>query len=576
MFLEKLTVYSHKRSRIIREIEFKTKGLNLIVDNTPLSINSKIDETGNSQTGNNVGKTTFLRCIDFCLGSDGGDIYKGNNKQNQGKLVHDFLVNQEVVFELSCYSVDGVSTSIRRSFIQELDLFIDDTKYPKLDYFKEALNSLFFNIKSQDKVSSFRNMIKKFVRIDHQSQSDEFKVIVSGMSHNIEAIFLYLFGFPDIDLLSKMVSFKSELKDVQKKLKVFRGQFNIASLKASIVQLEKNIENSEYSVKNFDLPASYDELQSEYRKIKEITTTLSSKLGSINTKLMLSENNLADLKESESKIDPKAVEMLYKDAARIIPDIQKTFEEVLDFHNKMVKNKIQLVEIHIERLKSEKDNIQSILNEHLKEQNRILKLINENGGFDDLLVIREKLNGFQKELGVMKGKVEVVESLIKREKDLKKNIEEAQNLSSDYFAQMVKNIQNSFNEYFSKYTNSLYNTDTYVYYDEQNSKFQIDHLGESPSDGYQKARIIVFDLAFLGYFNDLSLYFPRFTIQDKVELIHVNQLKTIFEICSNINGQLIIPVLRERIAVLGDEFIDNHKILELSQDHKFFDIENFD
>ena len=50
---------------LIRRIDFH-QGLNLIVDEV---------STDNEETGNNVGKTTVLRLIDFCFGMEGNKIY---------------------------------------------------------------------------------------------------------------------------------------------------------------------------------------------------------------------------------------------------------------------------------------------------------------------------------------------------------------------------------------------------------------------------------------------------------------------------------------------------------------------
>ena len=47
--------------QVLRKITFKA-GLNLILDKPTVS--------GKQSSGNNVGKTTVLRLIDFCLGSD--------------------------------------------------------------------------------------------------------------------------------------------------------------------------------------------------------------------------------------------------------------------------------------------------------------------------------------------------------------------------------------------------------------------------------------------------------------------------------------------------------------------------
>ena len=64
MFLKSLTISSGLD--IIREINFRL-GINLIVDETP--------NTQGKETGNNVGKTTVLMLIDFCLGANINHIY---------------------------------------------------------------------------------------------------------------------------------------------------------------------------------------------------------------------------------------------------------------------------------------------------------------------------------------------------------------------------------------------------------------------------------------------------------------------------------------------------------------------
>lgn len=66
-----------EKGDIVREIIFR-KGANLIIDNT--------NTFDNSETGNNVGKTTVLRPIDFCLGGKKEKIYqdqefKGRNEK---------------------------------------------------------------------------------------------------------------------------------------------------------------------------------------------------------------------------------------------------------------------------------------------------------------------------------------------------------------------------------------------------------------------------------------------------------------------------------------------------------------
>lgn len=80
MFLKSLLISTP--TKVIREINFH-KGLNLIVDETP---------SGDTLTGNNVGKTTVLRLIDFCLGKDGSVVYKDpENSREIDPMVKSFL-----------------------------------------------------------------------------------------------------------------------------------------------------------------------------------------------------------------------------------------------------------------------------------------------------------------------------------------------------------------------------------------------------------------------------------------------------------------------------------------------------
>ncbi|MET3941986.1 uncharacterized protein YydD (DUF2326 family) [Paenibacillus sp. PvP094] len=71
MYLKELIISSY--SEIIRKIEFHL-GANLIVDET----------IGKSdlETGNNVGKTTVLALIDYCLGGGWGtNLHRSRNEK---------------------------------------------------------------------------------------------------------------------------------------------------------------------------------------------------------------------------------------------------------------------------------------------------------------------------------------------------------------------------------------------------------------------------------------------------------------------------------------------------------------
>lgn len=86
MYLKKLTIKTP--TNVIREMDFKA-GLNLIIDNT--------DDVSSKSTGNNVGKTTVLKLIDFCLGADANIIYTDTeNNKDIYQEVKDYLMEKRV------------------------------------------------------------------------------------------------------------------------------------------------------------------------------------------------------------------------------------------------------------------------------------------------------------------------------------------------------------------------------------------------------------------------------------------------------------------------------------------------
>lgn len=91
MFIKKLVIASP--TKVIRDIEFRS-GLNLIIDNTPVE--------DSKSTGNNVGKTTVLKLIDFCLGANANIIYTDTeNKKETYDIVKDFLADEAILITLT-------------------------------------------------------------------------------------------------------------------------------------------------------------------------------------------------------------------------------------------------------------------------------------------------------------------------------------------------------------------------------------------------------------------------------------------------------------------------------------------
>ena len=134
-----------------------------------------------------------------------------------------------------------------------------------------------------------------------------------------------------------------------------------------------------------------------------------------------------------------------------------------------------------------------------------------------------------------------------------------------------------FNNYFSEYCEKLYGEKYLLAYNinwksEKKFPVEIGSFGGNVGTGKKKAVISAFDLAYLKYAEIKRIPSPQFVIHDKLENTHINQLKSIFEICQTISGQYIVPILRERIDKIESKYIETAKVLELSSKDKFFKV----
>ena len=170
MFLKSLKI--ENSLGIIREIEFH-KGLNLIVDET-VEKNKKV-------TGNNVGKTTVLRLVDFCLGSSGKNIYQDSEfKEQENSTIKDFLINTKVLVILTI--VDDLEfpsalITIKKNFlkygnkIQEIngEAIINDKE------FDLKLKELMFDTSVEK--PTFKQIVSKNIRDEKNKLANIVKVL---------------------------------------------------------------------------------------------------------------------------------------------------------------------------------------------------------------------------------------------------------------------------------------------------------------------------------------------------------------------------------------------------------------
>lgn len=397
MFIKQLTIKKNQDS-IIRTIPFHI-GMNLIVDETV-----NFDE---KETGNNVGKTTTLRLIDYCLGGSAKDVYTDpENHKQEYKLVKDYLIENNVSIELvlqeDLQNNNSKRIVIERNFlsrnkkIQKINgLNLDDSS------FDQKLTNLIVP-DHYGKKPSFRQLISHNIRHKDVSINNTLKNVSHYTSDiEYEALYLFLLGceFKDSETKRELrykinleEKFKSKLEENQTK----------SGYETALSFLISEIDELEFKKRNLVVNPNFED---DFKKLNEVEfkiNTTSSNLSELELKRSLIIEARDELANKKANFNLSEIKKIYEQASKHIDNIQKSFEELCEFHNKMIENKVSFISQELPEIESEIERNKIELSGLLQKEKKLTKLIVKSDSFDVLEDVLEKINEKYQRKGSMK------------------------------------------------------------------------------------------------------------------------------------------------------------------------------
>ena len=559
MFLKRLTVL--KGSETIRDITFK-KGLNLVVDETSRK---------NTDSGNDVGKTTFLRVVDYCLGSDGKSIYTDQESKRPNQKILDFL-HSNVTFKLSL-GVEQKDHLIERKF----------GDYSKIDG-QELSGRDFLNVIGRNFLHlngakpSSREVFKKFLRIESNQMNNTLRFLHPNTTDEVyESVYLYLFGFTDFNLLERKISSIRKKKKIETQLTAMKSHSPDA-LRQMLIVINDDISNLTEKVNNFEIQ---DSLSDEVQRLDDIQASIrkvSLELSKAKVKVRLHSETLENLEKTSANIDIGKIEALYKQANAFVPNLQKSFKDLVSYHNSMIDNKISFVKKSLRAASKNAEEQEEKLGSLTSQESIILSELAKTGALSDLQKIQNELNELYEQKGQKEGVLETIDDLNLEKEEIEKSLSEITEKLEEFSEELDKRL-GQFNIIFSDYSNSLYGEKYVLSADQVKKKhtdvyqFKIDNVKGNVGAGKKKAQVSAFDLAYLKFLENMRAQSVRFTLHDRLEDVHSNQLRTLFNISEDIDGQYIVAVLKDKVRELDTNFLDRCTILSLSQTDRFFKLD---
>ncbi len=563
MFLKSLTIQND--NAIIREINFH-KGLNFIVDET-------IDYQ--QQTGNNVGKTTVLRLVDYCFGSDGKNIYKDTEFRKQpNTTIENFLKENNIIITIvltenltgeKCREIE-----IKRNFQQRKKKIqeINGKSIAEKD-FDNILKQLIFDTEV-DK-PTFRQIISKNIRDEKNKMVNILKVLNSFTKfEEYEALYLFWLGleFSNLGEKQQLIDKKKAEERLQKHL---LKTSNLPLIEQVLVVINSKIEELDSKKNTFNINENYSEDIEALNQIKYQLNKLTSELGSLEMRKDLIIESKDDLEKEISQVDVSQIKMLYEKAKSLIQTVQVSFEDTLKFHNDLISEKLKYITKELPDLQKTISKINSEIYNLRIQEKALTEKLQKKGIVDELEEIVKELNAQYERKGKLEQQKQMWEESNKQLQLVNSDLQTI-DANIDSKDALINNRITGFNKFFTVMSDKLYG-ESYLLSPVKNNKgydLNVSNIDGNPSTGKKKGQISAFDFAYIQFADSLGIKCLHFIMHDQLENIHDNQLNTVFEVANTNNCQYIVPILRDKIPSNVD--VDTFEVLSLSQDDKLFRI----
>lgn len=575
MFLKRLLISSVEG--IIRDISFKM-GLNLIVDDTPSG-------DGLKDTGNNVGKTTVLRLIDYCLGGDAKPIYA--DLEGSGGVyekVASFLKDREVRITLEL--VDDLDAAAPGRVILERNFLkrkaglrrVNGKEYSSDDKYRDAVCEAVMPALSVREKPTYRQAVAHNMRIDEHRLTHTLEVLHGSAKHiEYEALYLFMLGCPDVDAGEKQKVAEKRRAEWNYLNRLKRGNSE-KDYELAINQVDNEIKELEERRAKISADPDFADKLRQSDELAVRISRLQGELSHIEIRIDLINDSVSAIRDERSDLDTGRLRELYQEASSLVPGLQHSFEQLVEFHNAMVDERIRFIGEDLPDLEKRRSQLRKELQAALDRDKELAPFLEgkiTSSEFEELL---SEINIRHQRKGELQGALEQIRDSLSRIHEYDQRLGEieraatALSLDKRLDEQLAK-----FNREFSAVSNRLYGESYFLSYEHKKDKsgapyrhFRIPDVA-NVSSGKKQGEMLCFDIAYTRFADQEKIDCLHFLLNDKKELVHGNQLREVARVAEESGVQLVISMLRDK---LPSEMADSSNVvLELSARDKLFRIE---
>ena len=290
------------------------------------------------------------------------------------------------------FTHNGKLYEIKKDF-SKTDYYIDNEKITQTDYPKK-LSEIFLEKDSDLKFKQIFNCFARRFGGDYYSDplrqqgqplNDYYQRFVNLKLLNIE-MDLVKDKFLVEDKIAKLDKAKSIIEEYKEALDIT----NLKDLKDEFEFLKKD-------KSNFIIAKNYDHLKIESDELTKELNQLRDKIQKIQDLLQKKEQNL--LVSENIDIDASEIENLYKEASFFFDSkIIKRLEDAQKFHNTLISNRKNRIEIEIKELRIELVDLNIEIEKASKKRDASLEILNNSGALEEYNSIEERIKFLDSEI----------------------------------------------------------------------------------------------------------------------------------------------------------------------------------
>lgn len=564
----RITDNSQDTIKVIRKIKFHL-GANFIVD------------TSESKKHNKVGKTTLLKLIDIIFGATGTKyIYTDSETNSTNRDLYMFIKEKKVAVE--AFFVSSLATPNKgESYHLKVDLFRRGSHYingkkTNYDNYKYALNEIFF--KNNSDIPTFRQLINSFIRVSLKKDYSEFlKNLSHASTQAYRETYNYLFEISDPQKNRDLDSLNKRLKELTISLNRFEDINNFHGIEATnqiINQLKNDKTDINQKLTDIVNKTEFEANRDKFNKVRNEYTKLLTKIENINYNIRKNEELIAEeSKSSASQIDDSLSKKFFKEVNSIIPELNKTFNQMIAFNNKLRENKISYYTEVNNSLKKKLNDLSNQKEQLLRTNHQFLSLVQDDkiGDYENLINNLNRINTLITEHTTK------ITSVKKFQKDINSTQEKIDSLKEEIEkdANQYESKMNIFNRFFKDFSSKITGEQAILTYNTNPDKFPLSLQNiDGTSTGTRKSLIAAYDLAYQHFAKEIKKPIPNIIAHDVLENIEGKSLRSIIEIANNTDAQYIVAILKEKLdsSNIPESKQKELAVIQLSDKKKLFKI----